>query len=208
MKKFLILSAVVGLAGIGVGIAGHKSDPEPSTTVAASGSETAPTAPTAPAASAPTSSTTVAPKTAGKPTVAKVTTTTRPAVAPTPTTVAIAVTTTTTVVAPQQVTPTCSTSAAPAPAGSYIPSGTGGPWEDVRISSNMPKTRTRLTVKYPGLQQQFWLTTDASGAAKKIFELRDSGTTVLSVDFYDAAENHVGGAPACQGTFISPATSR
>lgn len=200
MKKFLVLSALVGLVGIGVGLVARQSDPEPATTVAAAAPETATTAPVI---NTPTSSPIVTPKLAAKPTAVKVTaTTTRQAGSSTSTTTmaTTSVAPTTTMAAPHQVTPTCSTSAAPAAAGSYIGHGT---WEDIRISSNMPKTRTRLTVQYPGLNQQFWLTTDASGAAKKIFELQDSGTTRLSIDFYDAAENHVGGSPTCQTTFMA-----
>lgn len=202
MKKFLILSAIVGLAGLGVGIAGSQS---PESTVVESAADAPVTSTATPAAAAVTSST-VAKVATKAPAKAVATTTTRPAGASSPATVAAPVTTTTlapttTTTAVTAVTPTCTVSAAPAAAGSYIG---GGYWEDVRIVSNMPKTRTRLTVQYPTRKQQFWLTTDAGGAAKKIFPLsNESGTTGVSVDFYDAAENHVGGSPACSGSFMS-----
>lgn len=208
MKKFLILSAIVGMAGLGVGIAGRQSD-TPATAAEAAADMTTTTV-AAPEASSTTATTerkvasskapaTKAPTiTTAKPVATS--STTAPAVTTTSTTAA----STTTTGAPRQVTPTCSVSATPAAPGTYS-DPLNKPWEDVRISSNMPNTRTRLTVQYPSLKQQFWLETDASGAAKKIFQLKGSGPTVLSVDFYDVAENHVGGSPACQGS--SEATS-
>lgn len=200
MKKFIVLSLLVAIAGIAFGVI-RRQEPSAAAVVATesstASSSTVTTVTTAKPAVAAKVTTTTRPRAAG---IAATTTTTRPVAASSPTTTA-APTTTTTVAAPQQITPMCSTSATPATAGSYIG---GGTWEDVRIASNMPKTRARLIVQYPTLKQQFWLETDAGGAAKKIFQLRDSGTTSLSVDFYDAAENHVGGSPACQSTFEAP----
>lgn len=144
MKKFIVLSAIVGMAGLGVGFANRQSDSEPSTTVAAAAPETATTAPVA---DAPASSTTIAPKATAKPTAAKVaTTTTRPraAAVPTPTTVVTTVTTTT--AAPVTTTttalrfrPACSLA---------VSSPTVAPGESVvvRLTSNMPYVSAKVSL--------------------------------------------------------------
>lgn len=213
MKKFLVLSAIVGLTGIGAGLAGRQSDPEPSTTVAAAAPESAITAP---AAGAPTSSTTATPKVAAKPTAAKVTTTTtRPvATSSSPTTVATAPPTTTTLLAPTTtitsmatVTPTCTVVA-------DNPSVSKGGSQTIRVTSNMPTTKVKIEMAYPKFgtgkpnpRQTYNPTTDTAGSVIQTFLVSDWSTSPVTVlvQFYGPTGAFLGG-PACRTSFMSTET--
>lgn len=195
MKKFIILSVLVALAGISIGVLRRQSD-SPAAVAAATEVSTSTTV--VPGASSTT--VTTARKATTKTTVKAATpTTARPATSPTTAVPAqVASTTSTTTARSQPTTPTCSVAAT-----SVVLTGYDGvAWEDIRITSNMTQTRTRLQVEYPGAKvQQFWLTTSANGAAEKRFQVRQPGSAQAIIDFYDVAENHIGGSPACQTAF-------
>lgn len=214
MKKFIILSLLVAIGGIAVGIVRRQDSGTPlasAEVVAAAQQDTGNILEpyqTAQQLAAPSASTT-APKAAAKvtttaakkvgapvPAVASTTSTTARAVETTSTTVALnpvtgqpVPTTTTTLL---RATPTCSVAASP-PAMRTS--------ETISVSSNMPVTRTRLSIQYPGKSASLWLTTNVSGAGSKSFQLWDPGVYKISVDFYDSSENHIGGTPACQTSF-------
>lgn len=209
MKKFLVLSAIVGLAGIGVGIAGR--DNKPKDTVV----ETADASPT-PSTLAPiveTSSTT-APKVTAK-VAAKATTTTRPSAAVTSspttatpdaqvtTTTVAATTTTTTAVA--TIAPTCTVAAD----NQTVKMGDS---QTIRVTSNMPTARVKIEMAYPKFgtnkpnpRQIYSPTTDTAGSVTQTFLVSDWSTSPVTVliQFYGPTPGTYLGGPACRTTFIS-----
>lgn len=205
MKKFLALSAVIAVAGLGIGIASRGgSDGQPaeaaittSTTVNAEAPQSTPT--TGPKAATktatkPTTATTGA-KVATPSAVVATTSTTRPAA--TTTTSAPAPTTSTT-----GPTATCTVTVA-------SPSTHKGDPQEVRVSSNMPATKTRITIQYPKFntgrpnpRQTFTPTTDGTGSAAQSFNVIDTSTEPVwvEVELYNAAGHPV---PVCHTTFMS-----
>lgn len=212
MKKFLVLSAILGLAGLGVGIVGRQSDPEPSTTVAAAAPETTTTTPAVEAAT----SSTVAPKVAAKPTAARVTTTTRPAAgSSSPTTVTTAApvtaTTTTTIVSPTTTT-ALATAAPTCTATADNPTVVKGSSQTIRISSNMPTTKLKLEMNYPKFdlkpgignpRQTYFPTTDASGSVAHTFSVSEWSTAPVKVSIQFYKTTGVVGPLACSTSFMS-----
>lgn len=203
MKKFLVLSAIVGLAGIGVGLAGHQSEPS-ATLVETAADVTTTSTPIAPAAATETSSTTIR-KTAAK-IAPKVTTTTRPVAGLSLTTAITAAPVTTTTAPASTITttgalsPTCTATAA-------NPSVHKGDTQTISVVSNMPTTKTRMTIQYPKFDTgrpnprlEYTLTTDAAGTVSKSFSVSETSTVpaAVSIQFYDAAGHLVSG---CQTNF-------
>lgn len=194
MKKFVVLSMLVAIAGISVGII-RRQEPAPPAVAAASAPTTTtisltpvPTAAKAKAgvtlttarrATSPAAATAVAP-----------TTTPRPA-ATTSTTAALATTTT--------------MAAGPAPTCTLSPDGRA-----VRLTSNLPNTPYKMNAMYPpdppkmNSPQQFTrqATTDAAGGDlwNPVPSMR-SGTARISVSFYPAGARSVSGL--CSTSFTS-----
>lgn len=188
MKKFLILSAIVGLAGIGAGIV--RQHETATTTVEAVTATSSTTVTTVPPTSPPTTVRKV---------LAKATPTTTRQVS-TPTTVAATITTaatTNTTIAPTTTTkawPTanCSVSAANA-------SVHKGDSQMISVTSDRPMTKTRLTIHYPTFNtgkpnptQTFTPTTDDSGAVTQNFVVADTSTVpvAVTVEFFDPATSY------------------
>jgi hypothetical protein len=206
MKKFLVLSAVVGLAGIGVAFAGRQSDPAATVVETASDSPTSTTG----APVIETTSTT-ARKVAAKVAV-KATTTTRPAAVSSPTTATTSASATTTTAAPTTtttsvatVTPTCTVAA-------DNPTVSGGSSQTVRVTSNMPTARVKIEMAYPKFgtnkpnpRQTYSPTTDTAGSVTQTFLVSDWSTVPVTVlvQFYGPTPGTYLGGPACRTTFIS-----
>lgn len=197
MKKFIVLSMLVAVAAITVGII-RRHEPAPVAVVAASVPTTTTTASLAPVNAPTTAKPAVkVPQTTARPAVATTATTVHPAVAPTTTTVAPM--TTTTLAGP---TPTCTVTAA-------NPSVHGG-FQTVTVSSNMPLTKTLITIQYPKFntgapnpRQGFTPTTDGAGGVVQSFGVIDKSTAPASVvvQFFNAA-GHVSSG-GCQTTFLA-----
>lgn len=210
MKKLIILSAIVGLAGIGIGIAGRQNAPAPSTNVAAATDIT--TTSSSVAAQAPATSPTTRP--AAKATVKSTASTTRVAVPAvvTATSSTTRPSATTTSSAPVPTTTTTTTVAGPSPTCTATvanPSVHKGDIQTITIVSNMPTTKSRLTIQYPKFNTgapnprlEYTLTTDPAGSTSKSFSVGETSTVpvAVSVQFYDAAGHLV---PGCQTTFAS-----
>lgn len=211
MKKFLILSSLVAIAGLGVGIA-TRQDPAPQATSAAAADVTTTT--TTPAAEPATTSTTAraATKAATKttattarqvntPTTAPVVTTSTTRPATTTTTVAVPATTVVTVAGPA---PTC-TVVAEKPSVTYNDS------QVIRLASNMPNTPVTVVMIYPkatanGYPQQFnhRVTTDGGGADVWSFQstAMTAGTVTISVSISPPGRTM---SNVCRTTFESKA---
>lgn len=214
MKKFLIFSAIVGLAGIGFGLA-NQPNGIPATVVAQNPVADDVPEGTTSSTAAPITSTTVVAKPAVKTktsvTTAKAATTTTTArtVAPTtpipsPTTVTTVAVVATTSITVAKATPTCTVSVSQTTAHKYDTL-------EVRVTSNMPLTKTRIEIQYPKFgtgkpnpRQTFTPTTDANGTVAQPFTVIDTSTVDASVtvEFYDAAGRIMGPAP-CQTAFQS-----
>lgn len=190
MKKFLIASLVVGIAGVGIGVARrHDTGSTAAAAVAPPTSTTVATATSLPAATPTTTARVIVEK--AKP----VTTTTRaravavpvtapPARAVTTTTAAVATTTTT--VAP--FVPQCTLTMTLASVSKLDT-------QTATISSDRPSTRFRFEVQYiqnsGGLRgnprQDYELTTDASGGSSQSFKPKapSTGPAQAWVRFYN-----------------------
>lgn len=203
MKKFIVLSTLVAVAGLGVGIAGRQGSDPQVVEAAAPGAvaETSPTtAPAAPAAAQPTATTRpVAVKAAAKVTA----TTARPAASPTTATTAAPVATTTT--RPAAATTTMAAPPA-APASTCSMSQEG---QAVRMTSNLPSTPFKMIAVYPAdpnsmnkIPQQFVRqgTTDASGGDLwSPVPSVGTGAARVSVSFYPAGARSL--SSLCSTTF-------
>lgn len=208
MKKFLILSAILGLAGLGVSIAGSQS---PESTVVESAADAPTTSTTTPAAAVTTSST-VAKVATKAPAKAVATTTTRPpaAVASSPTTTTTATQVTTTTLAPTTtttalaaVTPTCTVAAAKASVGP-------GETQTISVTSNMPTTKVKIEMAYPKFgtnqpnpRQTYTPTTDAAGSVTQSFMASDWSTAPATVRVQFYKPTGVVGPLACSTSFMS-----
>lgn len=209
MKKFVIISMLVAIGGIGAGIV-RRQDPA-STSVAAI--ETVETTTTT--AAAPVVATTPAPAGAGKAVVKASTTptTARPAttttIAPKATAVTTApvaastTTTTSTTATTAVIVPNCSASVA-------NPTVNKGDAQEVRVTSNQPTTKTRITIQYPKFgtgspnpRQTFTPTTDSAGSVTQAFNVIDTSTVTVpvTVEFY-TPDGRIS-ASRCQTTFTS-----
>lgn len=213
MKRFLVLSAIVGVAGLGVGFAGRSGSPAPqvaapveTTTTTAAVPVPAPAAPPV----APTAAATATKKAAApKPTV----TTQRPAAAPAPTTTTrpvVAAPTTTTTAAPVAstttttlavVTPDCTVAA-------EKPAVHPGDQQTITVQT-APGTKGRLTVQYPKFgtgkpnpRFEYTFTADGAGTFVKTFAVQDTSTVpaAVNVSLYDSA-GHLNSA--CASSFTS-----
>jgi hypothetical protein len=195
MKKFLALSAIVGLAGIGVGVA-RQNEPATATVETAEATSTtvttiplAATSPTIGKAAAKTTATTA--RRVSTPTGATTATTTRPVVATTPTTAA---TTTTTLSGPP---PTCTVTPDKASIAESEP-------QALRLTSNLQNTPVKIFALYPGnpntmhkLPQQLvhQATTSADGSDTWNFVGHPSnsiGRVQVWVNFYPVGEKQIG----------------
>lgn len=210
MKKFLALSAILGLAGIGVGVARQQNQPTTRVVEAAAADTTTTSTSIAPAATTQTSPTTarkvtakVAPKatTTTRAVAASLSPTTVTTAAPVTTTSVAGPTTTTTVAGP---TPTC-TATVDKPSISQTDTQT------IRVASTMVATKTRIEIQYPKFgtgtpnpRQTYTPTTDAAGSVTQTFRPIDWSTVpaAVNVQFYGPAGNILG-APSCKTTFIS-----
>lgn len=201
MKKFLALSAVIAVAGLGIGIASRGgSDGQPV--------QMAITTSTTVTVAAQPTPTTIAPKVATK-VATKATTATTGRVAP-PVAVVATTSTTRTAVTTTAPAPTTTTTTGPTPTCTVTmasPSTHYGDSQEARVASNMPATKTRITVHYPKFgrpnrTQTFVLTTDGAGVAVQSFNVIDTSTEPVgvSVEFYNAAGYAIW---ACQTTFTS-----
>jgi hypothetical protein len=207
MKKFLVLSVIVGLAGIGVGVARQQDSAD--TTVEAATSTTATTATTIPATNSPTTvrkqavkapaTTTTAIRKTTAPAVASTTSTSTNGVAPTTTTARA-----TTTSAVGGVTPTCSVTA-------DQPSVVYNASQVIRLATNMPNTPVTVVMIYPkatanGYPQQFnhKVTTDASGGDVWSFKSTSwtAGTVTVSVSISPPGRTM---SNVCRTTFQSKA---
>jgi len=207
MRKFIVLSAIVGLAGIGIGIADRHSD-GPSAAVEAVAEAPSSTTTSAPAPATPvTTARKVTPKapastsstTAAAAKITTTTTTQRTSTTTRPASVQAAPTVTTqTTAAPVSASPTCTVKATEPSISS------AAEWQTIQVASNMPKGRIRISVDYPGARDgQLWTATDAAGAASKSFQSPgDPGTARVVINFYDpVTENPIGGSSICETSF-------
>lgn len=199
MKKFLVLSAVIAVAGLGTGIT-RRQDATPQ--VVAAPVETTTTTATAPASQVMSSTTTQKPAT--KRTTA---TTTRRVSTPTPapavTTSTSRLVTTTTIAAPT----TTTTVAGPPPTCTLSQENRA-----VRLRSNLPDTAYKMIAVWPAnpnsmnkVPQQFvrQATTDGTGGDlwDPVPSTSTGGTARISVSFYPAGARSVSGL--CSTNFVS-----
>lgn len=201
MKKFLVLSSLVAIVGLGVGIA-TRQDSAPQATSAVAADVTTTTLAAEPATTSTTAR--AATKAATKqttPTTAPATTTSTTRPATTTTTVAVPATTIATVAGPA---PTCTiTPAKAAVAKNEV--------QALHLTSNLANTPVRVTTIYPAspnsmnkIPQQFVhsATTDSSGSDTWNPVNNPGNTTGLvrvSVNFYPVGAKQIGAL--CSTTF-------
>lgn len=204
MKKFLVLSSLVAVAGLGVGIA-TRQDPAPQATTTAAADMTTTTLAAEPAttsttARAATKAATKTTATTARQVTAPANTAVAPAIAAPTTTTTVPATASTTATTVPKVSSSCTVTAA-------NPSVHKGDSQTITILSNMPSNKTRLTIQYPKFDTgkpnprlEYTLTTDAAGAATQSFSVGETSTVPVSVSvqIYDAAGHLV---PGCQTTF-------
>lgn len=213
MKKFLAISAIVGLAGIGFGIV-QRQDPSPATVEAAGETTTTTTTaaavavvPTRPSASSPTRKAVVAkattattakpstPTTARRASVPVAVPTTATTSLPVATTMATTGTTPTTL--PASPPPTCTITADKA-------SVARGDTQVLRLTSNLAGTPVRVTAIYPGnpqtsgkIPQQFVYSATTDAAGSDVWDPvnnpgNSTGLVRVSVNFYPVGAKQIG----------------
>jgi hypothetical protein len=202
MKKFLILSFIVGLAGIGAGVARQSDSPATTVEVATDTSTTT----AIPDATASSSTTTIR-KLAVKATTA---TTARGAISPT---TAAAVATTTSTTRPAVTTTTASAPVTPTTAAGPTPTCTlSQEARAVRLTSNLPNTPYKMVAVWPAdpntmnkVPQQFvrQATTNSAGGDlwNPVPSTNTGGTARISVSFYPAGARSI--STLCSTSFQS-----
>jgi hypothetical protein len=205
MKKFIVVSLLAAVAGIGVGVTRRSGD-SPTTTVSATAGDqsTATTTTAAPEARGGTGPTTAAPakvavKAPTTPTTAWPTTTTTAKRATTTTTAPVATTTT---AGPA----TTTTTAGPSPACTITPNQSalsGSEPQALRLTSNLANTPVKIFAMYPAdlstmnkipQQRVHQAVTDAGGADTWSFvgHPGNPGNVQVWVNFYPVGAKQVG----------------